>query len=104
MVQFDRTQYRRRMIQSSQGRIAQVARRQHTPGQVGADARLDRGEIPEAGRLKRVLADWSPTLPGLFLYYSDRRNPHRALRAFIDCLLDRDIGRAKEQLSGAIGT
>jgi DNA-binding transcriptional LysR family regulator len=57
-----------------------------------------------AGRLKRVLADWSPTLPGLFLYYSDRRNPHRALRAFIDCLLDRDIERAKEQLSGAIGT
>ena len=43
-----------------------------------------------AGRLRRVLADWSPTLPGLFLYYSDRRYPHRALRAFIDCLLDRD--------------
>jgi len=43
-----------------------------------------------AGRLKRVLADWSPTLPGLFLYYSDRRNPHPALRPFIDCLLDRD--------------
>lgn len=43
-----------------------------------------------AGRLKRVLADWSPTFPGLFLYYSDRRNPHPALRAFIDCLLDRD--------------
>src|SRR6201997_4943150 len=43
-----------------------------------------------AGRLKRILADWSPTLPGLFLYYSDRRNPHPALRPFIDCLLDRD--------------
>lgn len=43
-----------------------------------------------AGRLKRVLADWSPTLPGLFFYYSDRRNLHPALRAFIDCLLDRD--------------
>jgi hypothetical protein len=28
--------------------------------------------------------------PGLFLYYSDRRNRHPALRAFIDCLLDRD--------------
>lgn len=44
-----------------------------------------------AGRLKRILADWSPTFPGLFLYYSDRRNPNPALRAFIDCLLDRDI-------------
>ena len=44
-----------------------------------------------AGRLKRVLADWSPTFPGLFLYYSGRRHPHPALRPFIDCLLDRDI-------------
>jgi len=40
------------------------------------------------GRLKRVLADWSPTVPGLFLYYSNRRHPQPALRAFIDCLLD----------------
>jgi DNA-binding transcriptional LysR family regulator len=41
------------------------------------------------GRLKRVLADWSPTLSGLFLYYSNRHNPPPALRVFIDCLLDR---------------
>ena len=47
-------------------------------------------EATAAGKLKRVLADWSPTLPGLFLYYPDRRNPTPALRAFIDCLLDRD--------------
>jgi DNA-binding transcriptional LysR family regulator len=45
------------------------------------------------GRLKRVLADWSPTLPGLFLYYSSRHNQQPALRAFIDCLLDRDISK-----------
>lgn len=43
----------------------------------------------EEGRLQRVLADWSPTFPGLFLYYSNRRSPTPALRAFIDCLLDR---------------
>jgi len=43
------------------------------------------------GQLKRVLADWSTTLPGLFLYYPSRRLPQPALRAFIDCLLDRDI-------------
>lgn len=43
------------------------------------------------GRLKRVLADWSPTVPGLYLYYSSRRYLLPALRAFIDCLLDRDI-------------
>ena len=43
-----------------------------------------------AGKLKRVLTDWSPTLPGLFIYYSGRRDPPPALRAFIDCLLGRD--------------
>ena len=42
------------------------------------------------GKLERVLADWSLTSPGLFLYYSDRRHPQPALRAFLDCLLDRD--------------
>jgi len=41
-----------------------------------------------AGKLKRILADWSPTFPGLFLYYSNRHHPQPALRAFIDCLLD----------------
>jgi len=44
------------------------------------------------GRLKRVLADWSPTSPGLFLYHPHRRDSQPALRAFIDCLLDRDVG------------
>ena len=42
------------------------------------------------GQLKRVLTDWSATSPGIFLYYSNRRHPQPALRAFIDCLLDRD--------------
>src|SRR6201987_953097 len=41
------------------------------------------------GRLKRILADWSLRSPGLYLYYSNRRHPQPALRAFIDCLLDR---------------
>ena len=43
------------------------------------------------GQLKRLLAAWSPTVPGLFLYYSNRHHPQPALRAFIDCLLDRDV-------------
>jgi DNA-binding transcriptional LysR family regulator len=42
------------------------------------------------GWLKRILADWSLTSPGLYLYYSNRRHPQPALRAFIDCLLERD--------------
>ena len=45
------------------------------------------------GRLTRVLDDWSLTVPGLFLYYSNRHHPQPALRAFIDCLLDRDAGK-----------
>jgi DNA-binding transcriptional LysR family regulator len=47
-------------------------------------------EAIERGRLKRILADWSITMPGLYLYYSNRRHIQPALRAFIDCLLDRD--------------
>lgn len=46
------------------------------------------------GRLQRVLSDWSPTVPGLYLYYSSRRHMLPALRAFIDCMLDRDLGGA----------
>lgn len=45
------------------------------------------------GRLKRILVDWSLTMPGLYLYYSNRRHIQPALRAFIDCLLDRDEGK-----------
>ena len=52
------------------------------------DERID--DLIARGQLKRVLAKWSLTLPGLFLYYSNRRLPQPALRAFIDCLLDRE--------------
>lgn len=57
----------------------------------------DHDRVSEAltrGRLKRVLADWSVTSPGLYLYYSNRRHPQPVLRAFIDCLLDRDGRRS----------
>jgi DNA-binding transcriptional LysR family regulator len=47
------------------------------------------GELLAQGRLVQVLADWSITRPGLFLYYSNRRHRPAALGAFIDCLLDR---------------
>jgi DNA-binding transcriptional LysR family regulator len=52
------------------------------------DERID--DLIARGQLKRVLAEWSVTLPGLFLYYSNRRLPQPALRAFIGCLLDRE--------------
>lgn len=44
----------------------------------------------EAGRLVRVLDDWTPPFDGLCLYYPGRRNPSAALKAFI--ALARDHG------------
>src|ERR1700758_5392151 len=61
------------------------------------DERID--EAMARGRLKRILADWSPMSPGLYLYYSNRRHPQPALRAFIDCLLDRDGDASKRRSS-----
>lgn len=52
----------------------------------------DIAEALRDGRLRLVLADWSPTVPGLYLYYSSRRHMLPGLRAFIDCMLDRDLG------------
>jgi DNA-binding transcriptional LysR family regulator len=63
------------------------------------DDRID--EAVAAGKLKRVLADWSPTLPGVFLYYSNRHHPQPALRAFIDCLLDRDAKAGRRRAANS---
>lgn len=38
----------------------------------------------EAGRLVRVLEDWTPTRSPLSLYYQSRRNPTAAFKAFVD--------------------
>ena len=59
------------------------------------DDRVD--EAIARGWLKRILADWSLTSPGLYLYYSNRRHPQPALRAFIDCLLERDEAALKRR-------
>jgi len=37
-----------------------------------------------AGRLVRVLEDWTPTLTPLCMYYPGRRNPSAAFRLFVD--------------------
>ena len=47
------------------------------------------GELLAQGRLVQVLADWSITRSGLFLYYPNRQHRPALLSAFIDCLLDR---------------
>jgi DNA-binding transcriptional LysR family regulator len=44
-----------------------------------------------SGELVPVLAQWSITQPGLFLYHPSRKHLPSALRAFIDCLLDKDL-------------
>ena len=51
-----------------------------------ADVRAD----IEAGRLLRVLDDWTPERPGLCLYYPSRRNASAALHAFVT--LARELG------------
>lgn len=54
------------------------------------------GEHLAQGRLVQVLADWSISRPGLFLYYPNRQHRSPVLAAFIDCLLDREpFGRSE---------
>lgn len=51
-----------------------------------------------AGRLVRVLDDWTPPRSGLCLYYPGRRNPSAAFKAFIG--LARELGTK----GGALGS
>lgn len=61
---------------------------------------FDRERVDEylaQGRLVQVLADWSWTRPGLFLYHPSRRQLPAALRAFIDCMLDKDLPEQRQR-------
>lgn len=46
-----------------------------------------------AGRLVRILEDWTPPLVPLYLYYSNRRNSSAAFQAFIALARDYAAGR-----------
>lgn len=59
---------------------------------VGFFMEADVREDIAAGRLVRVLADWTPPLSPLCLYYPSRRNPPAAFRLFVD--LAREVSRA----------
>ena len=45
----------------------------------------------EAGRVIRILEDWTPPYPGLCLYYPGRRNLSAGVRAFLE--LARELSR-----------
>ncbi len=47
------------------------------------------GESLESGQVEAVLAEFAPTVPGLFLYYPSRRQVLPKLRAFIDHMKSR---------------
>lgn len=59
------------------------------------------GEHLAQGRLVQVLADWSISRPGLFLYYPNRQHRPALLAAFIDCLLDKDLDKGPGKPRGA---
>ncbi len=61
------------------------------------------GTFIAQGRLVRLLADWSPSLPGLTLYYPDRRRMPRKLRVLVD-FLRADRGAGAPETDGAIVT
>ena len=58
---------------------------------VGLAYSFDKLALPhvKARRLTRVLADFSPTFPGFYLYYPSRRNQSPKMKAFVDFVLTR---------------
>jgi DNA-binding transcriptional LysR family regulator len=55
---------------------------------IGYFMESDVREDIEAGRLVRVLEDWTPPLAPLCLYYPNRRNPSAAFKALVDMARD----------------
>jgi DNA-binding transcriptional LysR family regulator len=68
--------------------MARIAVLEHVG--IGYLMESDVGEDIEAGRLVRVLRDWTPSLARLSLYYPSRRNPSAAFKALID--MAREVG------------
>lgn len=68
--------------------LARIAVLDHTG--IGYFMESDVREDLDAGRLVRVLQDWTPPLARLSLYYPSRRNPSAGFKALIG--MARDIG------------
>lgn len=60
---------------------------------IGYFMETDVREDIAAGRLVRILEDWTPPLVPLCLYYSNRRNSSAAFQAFIALARDYAAGR-----------
>lgn len=58
---------------------------------IGCFLEQDVVEDIAAGRLVRLLNDWTPPFPGLCIYYSGRRNPSAGLAAFLE--MARELSR-----------
>lgn len=65
---------------------------------VGFFMEADVREDLAAGRLERLLEEWTPPTAALCLYYPGRRNQSAALRAFIE--MARHLGRSNGQIGG----
>ena len=58
-------------------------------------------DLLDAGRLLRVLPDWSSTLEALYLYFPSRRHQSAALRAFVAFLKSRSRHSSASALAGS---
>lgn len=60
---------------------------------VGLAYSFDKLALPHVRtkRLRRVLADFSPTFPGFYLYYPSRRDQSSKMKAFVGYLLDHPV-------------
>ncbi len=66
---------------------------------VGYFMESDVREDIEAGRLIRLLKEWTPPLSPLCLYYPSRRNPPAAFKVFVD--LARELARSSRNAQSA---
>jgi DNA-binding transcriptional LysR family regulator len=61
------------------------------------------GQAIEQGRLERILADWSPVRPGLYLYYSNRVTPNLYFAPSLTACLEETGPRPSAECEHSLG-